>query len=140
MLLDSFFDSVSYHAITKGMDASALRQKVIANNIANVDTPHYKRVEVNFEDAFKQALGKAPRRLAGFRTDEKHMPINAMTDFRDVAPKMWRQNDSFSRTDDNDVDMDVEMAELAKNEIMMDSLVEVLNRKLKGLQAAMRKG
>ncbi len=137
-MLDSFFNSVSYHAITKGMDASSLRQKVIANNIANVDTPHYKRVEVNFEDAFKQALGKDTRRLSGFKTDKQHIPINPVTDFRDVAPRMWRQNDSFTRSDDNDVDMDVEMVDLAKNEIMMDSLVEMLNRKLKGLQSVMK--
>lgn len=137
-MLDSFFNSVSYHAITKGMDASALRQKVIANNIANVDTPHYKRVEVNFEDAFKQALGKTSKRLSGFKTDKQHIAINPTVDFRDVSPHMWRQNDSFTRSDDNDVDMDVEMVDLAKNEIMMNSLVEMLNRKLKGLQSVIK--
>ncbi len=135
-MLNSFFDSVVYHAATKGMDAAALRQKVIANNLANVDTPHFKRVEVNFEDAFKKALEKSPNQLVGFRTDKQHFPINRNPDFRNVTPAMWRQNDTYSRSDDNNVDMDVEMVELAKNELMMNSLVEILNRKFSGLSSA----
>lgn len=137
-MLDNLYDSVLYNAITKGMDAAALRQKVIANNIANVDTPHFKRVEVNFEDTFKRALEKSPKRLVGFATSDKHIPINPATDFRDVKPAMWRQNDSFSRNDDNDVDMDVEMVNLAKNEIQMNSLIEVLNRKYRSLSSVIK--
>ena len=129
-MLTSFYDSVLYQATIKGMDASAMRQKVIANNIANVDPPHFKRVEVNFEDAFKQALEKKPNRLMGFRTDKQHIPINKNIDFHNVKPTMWRQNDTYSRSDDNNVDMDVEMVDVAKNELMMNSLVETLNRKM----------
>lgn len=135
-MLTSFYDSILYQATAKGMDAAALRQKVIANNIANVDTPHYKRVEVNFEDAFKAALEKSPNRLVGFRTDNQHFTINGNPNFRDITPAMWRQNDTYSRSDDNNVDMDVEMVELAKNELMMNSLVETLNRKTQRLSAA----
>lgn len=137
-MLDSLFDSVLYNAVAKGMDAASMRQKVIANNIANVDTPHYKRVEVNFEDAFKQALEKNPKKLTGFRTANGHMPINQPADMKSVTPKMWRQNDSYSRADDNDVDMDVEMVSLAQNEIMMNSLVEIFNRKMTGLKTVIR--
>lgn len=118
------------------MDAAALRQKVIANNIANVDTPHFKRVEVNFEDAFKRALDKKPNRLTGFRTDKQHFALNHNPDFHEVKPSMWRQNDTYSRSDDNNVDMDVEMVELAKNELTMNALVESLNRKLARLNSA----
>lgn len=137
-MLNSFFDGLMYTAVTKGMGAASLRQKVIANNIANVDTPHFKRVEVNFEDAFKQALEKNPKRLVGFRTDKQHIPINRNYDFHDVKPAMWRQNDDYSRSDDNNVDMDVEMVELSKNEMMMNSLVEMLNRKVKDISSSIK--
>ena len=137
-MLGQFYNSLTYISARKGLDAAAVRQKVISNNIANVDTPHYKRTEVNFEDAFKQAIEKMPKRLAGFRTDHQHFPINPPTDIRTVQPTMWRQNDTFSRADDNNVDIDVEMAELAKNQIMFNALVEVLNRKFSGLKTVIR--
>ena len=135
-MLDSLYNSLTYTAVTKGMDAAAMRQKVIANNIANVDTPHFKRVEVNFEDAFKMALEKNPKRLVGFKTDYQHFPINRPVDYHSINPAMWRQNDTYGRSDDNNVDMDVEMVDLAKNELMMNSLLEVLNRKLKRVSTA----
>lgn len=135
-MLETFYDSTYYQSVTKAIDAAGMRQKVIANNIANVDTPHFKRVEVNFEDAFKQALNNSPRRLVGFDTNSRHFPINPHPNTADIHPTMWRQNDDFSRADDNNVDMDVEMVELAKNEIMMNAMIEVLNRKMKTINAA----
>ncbi len=137
-MLDQFFNSIPYIATRKAFDATSVRQKVYSNNIANADTPHYKRSEVNFEDAFKQALEKAPHRLVGFRTDSQHIPINPATDINSVQPTIWRENDTFTRADDNNVDIDVEMAELAKNEMTFNSLVEALNRKLSGLKSAIR--
>lgn len=138
-MLNRLYNSLSFVATTKAIDAAALRQKTIAQNIANVDTPHFKRSEVNFEDSFKRALDRMPRRLAGFRTDNQHIPINPPSDPRDVMPTMWRQNDTFSRPDDNNVDLDVEMAELAKSQLMYDALMESLSRKFKNLKNAMRK-
>lgn len=137
-MLNQFFTSLPYIATRKGLDAAAMRQKVFANNLANVDTPHYKRTEVNFEDAFKQAVEKSPKRLIGFKTDNQHFDINPVVDINSVQPTMWRENDTFTRADDNNVDMDVEMAELAKNQIMFDALVEALNRKMSHLKMAIR--
>ncbi|MFA6451268.1 MAG: flagellar basal body rod protein FlgB [bacterium] len=137
-MLNQFFESIPYIAMRKGWDAASVRQKVISNNIANVDTPHYKRSEVNFEDSFKQALEKAPKRLVGFHTDTMHIPINPPTDLNSVKPTIWRENDTFTRADDNNVDIDVEMAELAKNELMFNALTDSLSRKLSGLKMAIR--
>jgi flagellar basal-body rod protein FlgB len=138
-MLNQFFESLPYIAVRKGMDASSVRQKVYANNIANVDTPHYKRSEVNFEDAFKQAIEKNPHRLVGFRTSNMHIPINPHTDINSIQPTIWRENDTFTRADDNNVDMDVEMANVAKNEIMFDSLIDSLNRKLAMLKMSIHR-
>lgn len=137
-MLEQFFNSIPYIATRKALDTSTLRQKTISNNLANVDTPHYKRVEVNFEDAFKAAIEKTPKRLVGFKTDCQHFEINPPVDINSVKPTMWRENDTFTRADDNNVDMDVEMAELAKNELMFNALVEALNRKMSMLKMAIR--
>lgn len=136
-MLDQFFNSISYIALTKAIDTTAMRQKAIAENIANAETPHYKRIEVNFEDAFKQAMEKKPKRLAGFRTCYGHIPINPPTDFNSVAPAIWRENDTYTRADDNNVELDVEMAENAKNDIKSEALMEALSRKFKYLRSAM---
>jgi flagellar basal-body rod protein FlgB len=139
-LLGAFYNSTLYIGLRKALDATAVRQKVYANNIANVDTPHFKRSEVNFEDSFKQALERNPKRLVGFSTDPKHMAINPPTTVESVKPSIWRQNDDYMRADDNNVDIDVEMAELAKNELTYNALVEGLNRKMRSLRGVIRRG
>ncbi|MFV0632970.1 flagellar basal body rod protein FlgB [Demequina sp.] len=50
------FDSVSYVAMNSALDALSLRQRVIANNIANVNTPDYQARKVAFEDALAAAV------------------------------------------------------------------------------------
>lgn len=137
-MLGTLFNSIPYIAARKAIDASALRQKVHAHNLANVDTPHYKGSEVNFEDAFKQALERMPKRLVGFKTDGQHIPINPVPNILDVKPAIWRQNDTFYRSDDNNVDIDAEMAEIAKNELKFNSTVETLNRKLRRITLSIR--
>lgn len=138
-MLDAFYNSTLYQGLTKALDAAALRQKVYSNNLANVDTPHFKRSEVNFEDAFKQALANTPGRLSGFVTDPKHIPINPSTPLSAIKPAIWRQNDDFTRSDDNNVDIDVEMSELAKNELTYNAVVEGLNRKMRTLRSAIHR-
>lgn len=138
-MLGSFYNSTLYLALRRGIETASIRQKVYANNLANANTPHFKRSEVNFEDQFKQALERDPRRLVGFATDQKHIPINPPMTLESVQPGIWRQNDDFVRSDDNNVDVDVESAELAKNELQFNALVEGLNRKIRGLQRVMGK-
>jgi flagellar basal-body rod protein FlgB len=138
-VLGSFYNSTLYLALRRGIETSNLRQKVYANNLANANTPHFKRSEVNFEDQFKQALERDPRRLVGFVTDEKHIAINPPMTLDSVQPGIWRQNDDFVRSDDNNVDVDVESAELAKNELQFNALVEGLNRKIHTLQRVIRR-
>lgn len=136
MFLDKLYDSTTFIAMRKQVDATAMRQKVISHNLANVDTPHFKRIEVRFEDAFKMALEKNPTRIPGWSTDNQHIPINPKQDLRDVVPEMWRQNDTFSRADDNNVDLDVEMAHLAKNQMLHDAIMERMSATFKGISKA----
>ena len=55
MFIDSLMMRANY-LLEKGLDTESLRRKVIANNIANVDVPHFKRSEVNFESELKRGI------------------------------------------------------------------------------------
>jgi flagellar basal-body rod protein FlgB len=114
MLGEILFKNSSMPAVMKSLDASMLRSRVIANNIANVDTPGYRRVEVNFEDALRTALDKT--RLTGTRTSEKHMAMGRK-DLGEVNPYAYRPCDPTLASGVNNVDIDVEMAKLAENQI-----------------------
>nr|WP_146953682.1 flagellar basal body protein [Cellulomonas soli] len=52
------FDSVGYAALNSALDGLALRQRVIADNIANIQTPNYQAQRVSFEDELAQAVGQ----------------------------------------------------------------------------------
>jgi flagellar basal-body rod protein FlgB len=58
------FDSVTSVALSSALDGLALRQRVIANNIANVNTPNYHAKRVTFEDALAQSVGAGSGRVA----------------------------------------------------------------------------
>jgi flagellar basal-body rod protein FlgB len=58
------FDSVTSVALSSALDGLALRQRAIANNIANVNTPNYHAKRVTFEDALAESVGAGSGRVA----------------------------------------------------------------------------
>lgn len=111
------------NVLEKGCDASWTRNSLISNNIANVDTPYYKRKDINFEQYLRNALvggSSLDDEIADVDLDE----LNALT-YTDYGNVDYR-------LDHNNVDIDTESAELAKNQIkyytMMDSVSQEFNR------------
>lgn len=98
-----------------------MRLKAIANNIANVNTPGYKRIEVSFEAELQKALN--PQVLTGARTDSQHMAIGR-PDLGSLKPKAYRPNDPTLPGQVNNVDIDMEMAKLAENQILFQAAVK----------------
>lgn len=120
--------------MSKALDASWTRNEAIAQNIANVNTPGYKRKTVSFEDQLQEALDNSS--FKGFRTDEKHIPIGG-TDAEDVEIKVSEDNSNTSmRLDGNNVDIEQEMADMAKNTIRYNTLVETVSSEFKRLSTA----
>ncbi|NLJ95530.1 MAG: flagellar basal body rod protein FlgB [Clostridiales bacterium] len=111
------------NVLNKAADASWKRNEVIANNIANVDTPGYKRKDVEFESFLMTALtgdDSLDKRVAKVRMDN----LNA---------QVYTDNANLSyRLDGNNVDIDTETANLAENQIryyaLMDSMQQEFNR------------
>ncbi len=116
--------------LAKTLDALSLRQEVIANNIANVNTPGYRRKEVTFEEELKEALSGKPRKLKGFITNPRHIPIpQPEVTLEKVKPEVWERSDLYFRNDKNGVDIDLELAELAKNAMKQAAVSRVLSRR-----------
>ncbi|MGM0548778.1 MAG: flagellar basal body rod protein FlgB [Bacillota bacterium] len=97
--------------ITSALAGSARRGELIANNLANVSTPGYKRQDVDFKSALKKEIS-AKNSVSLKTTRKNHLPFSKQ--YRSLN---GNENNRSYRNDDNSVDVDVEMAELAKNSI-----------------------
>ena len=124
--------------LEKSLDATWLRNDAIAQNIANVDTPGYKRKTVAFEEYLNKAVDGSS--FKGQRTDSRHIPIGEGEIDR-VDVKISQDNKSLStRIDGNNVDIDNEMALMAKNTIKYNTLVQTLNNGFNRVKSAINEG
>jgi flagellar basal-body rod protein FlgB len=114
-----------FHLMERSLDASALRQKVIANNIANVDTPYFKRSDVLFEDLLQNEMNGSTSGIVGKRTNPRHFYIGKRSS--EVEPQIVTDNNSTINNNMNNVDIDYEMSLLAKNQLRYNVLVQQVN-------------
>ena len=109
------------NVLDKAADAANSRNEILSNNIANVDTPNYKRKHVAFENYLEQAL-IGPESL-----DERIADVN--THLSDFGGMTYTDHSTLSyRLDGNNVDMDTESAYLAENQIRYNALVEQIGQ------------
>ncbi len=105
--------TATFNLLAKGLDVSSRRHRVISNNIANVNTPRFKRQIITFEEEMAKVFdGKVE--LVGKRLDDRHIPIEQVN-YMDVKPTTITDRAHVMRNDKNNVDIDVEMSDLAKN-------------------------
>lgn len=119
MLSQTIVGKTNVPMLAKARDAAMLRAKVTANNIANVNTPGFTRVDVKFEEELRKALDRT--RLQGKRTDGGHMNIGRLN-LADVGPTAYRPYDPTQPSGVNNVDIDTEMAKLAEAQITFNYL------------------
>jgi flagellar basal-body rod protein FlgB len=122
----------------KALDATWLRNDAISQNIANVDTPGYKRKTVNFEDYLKQALDSDSIKVN--LKNSRQIPIGG-SNVDNIDIKVTEDNSSLSmRLDGNNVDIDSEMASMAKNSLQYNTLAQTLSSEFKRLGTAINEG
>ncbi|QGG48164.1 flagellar basal body rod protein FlgB [Heliorestis convoluta] len=133
-----FFDTASTNLLEKGLDAAALRHRVIADNIANVDTPGYKRKEVHFEQELAQKLSHSSMmRLEGTVNNKRHISLGHFsTD--NLKGNIIDTGQQKYRNDENNVDIDKEMTMLAKNTLWYDAMLTQIARRLSGLKTVIK--
>ena len=123
---------LSYQLIKKSLDVSSLRQSLIASNIANLNTPGYKVNKVEFE----KYLAEAREGLQLTKTNPAHI---ATKDITDIQPVVEKRETTSLRDDGNNVDLDLEMTELAANVIYYNTLIQLLNARLGNLNYVINK-
>ncbi|MEN6312913.1 MAG: flagellar basal body rod protein FlgB [Clostridiaceae bacterium] len=122
----------------KTLDAVWTRNEVIAQNIANVDTPGYKKSTVSFEEYLEDALDQDG--FKGFTTDSRHIQIGGGS-VENAKIKVTKQYDNLStRLDGNNVDIESEMASSAKNDIRYYTLVQSISASYQRLKSAIKEG
>jgi len=121
------------HTLEHALDYSAKRNDVIANNIANVDTPNYKTQDVVFQHMLNDALS---RQVEPKMTHPKHLPSSTI---KKGYQTITNHNTMYSHNGNN-VDIDKEMSNLAKNQIYYRSMVDRMNGKFHTLQTVIRGG
>ncbi|MCZ8512377.1 flagellar basal body rod protein FlgB [Paenibacillus filicis] len=127
----NILNNPSFQLMERSLDASTLRQKVIADNIANVDTPYFKRSEVKFEELLQQEMnGKT---LEGYRTDPRHFVIGRPAQ---PGPQIIQDNGSMINNNLNNVDIDYEMSLMAKNQLRYNVMVQEINNQIKQARTA----
>jgi len=129
------FHKTSIPAVGKALDASMLRSKAIAQNIANVDVPGYQRVEVEFEKELRDALDKT--KLKGTKTNKQHMDIGRR-DLSKVKPESYKPIDPTLPSGMNNVDIDMENAKLAENQIVFNYAVKFAQSRYSAVQQSIR--
>lgn len=135
-MIQRLFNSTK--ALEKSMDAAWLRNEAISQNIANVDTPGYKRKTVNFEEHLSQAFNEG--NIEGLRTDKRHIQIGTRN-AGDIDINVTQDNKDLSmRLDGNNVDIDSEMASMAKNTIRYNTLTRSLSDEFKRLRSVISEG
>lgn len=133
MLKDSFG---SIDLFKKVLDASWLKNTTISDNIANVNTPGYKRKVVEFDSLLKNYLDQSNSSMAV--TNEKHFKIHNQPNT--LEPKISTVEDTSFRKDENNVNVDVEMTEFSKNLIKYNAMSQQVTAELKRLRMAIRDG
>ena len=112
----------------RSMDVSQLRQDVIANNIANAETPNFKRTVVNFESKLKYALDEGARRprFSAALSDEQHIPFNRTPDYRDVLPRRYTDYWTNVKNNGNNVDIEEESMNLVNNQLLYQTMTRAV--------------
>lgn len=128
------FSSSVYNYINvldKAADASWLRTETIANNLANVDTPYYKRKDVDFQSILRTELGN----MKYVTLDDKIDHVNL--DHLKASPYVDAANYSY-REDHNNVDVDTENVELASESIRYAALTDSMSQEFSRIQSVIK--
>lgn len=119
--------------LTASANYSWKRNEVISSNIANVDTPGYKRQDVSFESVLSAAVAK------GSSTSQSLTKVVSEINYDHVRPTIYTDNSNLSyRIDKNNVDIDTEQIELASNQLYYEGVIDGMKQEFSRFQTAMK--
>ena len=133
-VISKFDDALAYQS--KALGLRAYRQQILAENIANADTPNYKARDLDFAAVLAEQSEKQGGKSFGLnRTDSQHIAADGIQ----LADPGLRYRTPFHPSiDQNSVDMQQEQANYAENAVQFQASFTFLNSKFKGLIGALR--
>ena len=102
-----------------GIQAEALRQKAITNNIANLETPEYRRIDVKFEELLAKSLDSSGR-----------------ADLKKIEPQLYQPKQTPVQSNGNDVNLESEVGQMVKNTLRHTAYIRLLNKKYEQIELA----
>lgn len=132
-MIDKLSETLKFHQTALGLRAQ--RQQVLASNVANADTPHFKAQDFEFRGALQAAMGGAASALPMARTVAGHLAGRAGAD---GGVEMKYRQETQSSVDGNTVDLDVERGQFAQNSVHYEASVSFVNHLLRSLQQSMQ--
>ena len=106
--------------LTAGIKAEGLRQQAIANNVANLETPGYRRIDVKFEELLAKAL-ESP---------------SESNDISEIEPEIYQPKQTPVKANGNDVNFEAEVGEMVKNTLRHKAYIRLLGKELKQIELA----
>jgi flagellar basal-body rod protein FlgB len=122
--------------IALALSGLAARQHVIANNVANVDTPGFKASQVDFESTLRSAMGSGE----GLKLAKVDRTIGDDDDLTTMLPRVTTDSGQSRRPDGNSVDIDQQMEQLAEANITYNGLAQVMSGRLQLLRSVINDG
>ena len=119
------------------LGADEMRKNAIADNIANVDTPNYKRKAVVFEAELNRALAaEHGETLPTAKTDERHFDFTETRDPMSVRARVISEFDTNYRNDKNNVDIEKEMSDEVRTTLHYQAVTQSVGNSFKRLRTA----
>ncbi|WP_368504050.1 flagellar basal body rod protein FlgB [Alkalihalophilus sp. As8PL] len=129
----NLFSNSTFNVLERGLDGSQMRQHAISQNVANAGTPNYQAKTVSFKHTLNEAIGN---QLQATKTNSKHVDFSS----NKPGPTVQVNQNTTYNHNGNNVDIDLEMAELAKNQIYYNALIDRMNGRFQSLQTVIRGG
>jgi flagellar basal-body rod protein FlgB len=124
--------------VEKVLDLRSLKHNLIVSNIANVDTPRYKAFDMIIQEEIEKATG-TNNTVTLARTKGEHLP-GRKSSVGNVEYNFVDKLQMSTRGDGNTVDIDKAMADMAENNLMYNTLAQILSKKFTGLKTAIQEG
>jgi flagellar basal-body rod protein FlgB len=129
----------SLDILHRSLGVNMLRQEVIADNIANVDTPNFKRSMVNYEASLSRALSSSTDEgLKGNYTHERHIPFERPVDYQSVRPRRVLDFLTTSKNNGNNVDIEEESSNYIAAQLAYNLMINSVNHHFNSMNIVLR--
>jgi flagellar basal-body rod protein FlgB len=129
-ILDQIFDR-TLSGVEKALDLRMRRHQALSANVANVDTPQYRAVELSFAGELKRAFSEPSEEL--LRTNSKHLDL-----VEDSGAHLVSDFSGATKADGNNVDLDLQLAKMNANMSKYTGAAQILQARYRNVRMLLR--